>query len=63
MRKILLSLMVTLLATVCAHASYTISTPSPDDNVTVIVTTTEFGELPNNFSDYPQEAQDLFCFS
>ena len=52
--------MVTLLATVCAHANYTISTPSPDDNVTVIVTTDDYGQLPNNFSEYPQDAQELF---
>ena len=53
--------MVTLLATVCAHATYTISVPTPeDDGVTVIVTTDDYGQLPNNFSEYPEGAQVLF---
>ena len=61
MKKILLSLMMVMASTVASYASFTVTTPDPDDGVTVIVTTDNYGQLPNNFNsdDWGQDAFNL----
>lgn len=59
MKKYLLFLMVFMTGAVTSYASYSVTTPEPDDGVTVIVTTDGYNQLPNNSNEWGQNAYDL----